>query len=408
MRASSLSIKNIFRLETLIVLYFLALLFFGKGFTKFPVIGPLYLHDAVLLLITLLAINRGKLVSRFNSIWLLLAIAVFYLVVSLLFFHLPGPIVLMAFRQFNLFLYLGCTFVTFNAVVMTSSDLWKPIALIKLISVLSVVLQCGLLIYGKLFVPNFELFGEGDYNYYSPLAVFGIITYGAMVATYEKNVYLRWIKLILVLFLSTTTGHSSAFLAVFVIILVHLFIMIKPMQRFIALGFCLGAVLVLDFLPEFRDVNASWRLLYWNHVLHNVIVDHYMILGNGFGRPFMTYDFALYLNDALHSPIMIDELYPMARYLSPPHNSLLTMCFHVGLLPVLLLLIPLRRFFVQVLMRSRPADDSVTFLVYALPGCFVWVMFNVILELPHSATFFWLVFLTTAYALKVQDKRATT
>ena len=61
------------------MLYFLALLFFGKSFTNLPVIGPLYLHDAVLLLITVLAINRGKLVSRFNSIWILLAIAVLYL-----------------------------------------------------------------------------------------------------------------------------------------------------------------------------------------------------------------------------------------------------------------------------------------------------------------------------------------
>jgi O-antigen ligase len=163
---------------------------------------------------------------------------------------------------------------------------------------------------------------------------------------------------------------------------------------------------VLEFLPSFRDVNAEWRLLYWKHVLHNVVVQHYMILGNGFGRPFMTYDFALYLNATLHSPIMIDELYPMARYLSPPHNSILTILFHVGLLPGLLLVIPLRRFFGQILLRSRSADPSVNFLVYALPGCLVWVMFNVILELPHSATFFWLLYLTTAYALKMQDRPA--
>jgi hypothetical protein len=42
--------------------------------------------------------------------------------------------------------------------------------------------------------------------------------------------------------------------------------------------------------------------------------------------------------------------------------------------------------------------------VYALAGCFVWIMFNVILELPHSATFFWLVYLTTAFALKMRGR----
>jgi hypothetical protein len=400
------SIKNLFRLETLIVLYFLALLLFGKAFTKFSVIGPLYLHDAVLLLITLLAINRGKLVSRFNSIWLLLAIALLYLLVSLLFFHLRGPILLIAFRQFNLFLYMGCTFVVFNCVVRNKADLSKPLALIRLLSILSVWLQLGLIGYGFLFVPGFSLFGESDYNYFSPLAVFGIITYSAMIPAYEKNVYLRWVKLIFALLLSTTIGHSSAFLAVFVVILVYFLTQIKPLQRFIAVGICLTAVLMLELLPSFRDVNASWRLLYWKHVLNNIVFQHYLILGNGFGRPYMTYDYALYLNDKLHSPIMIDELYPLARYLAPPHNSLLTIMFHVGMLPALLLFIPLGKFFDRILLKSRSADPSVNFLVYALAGCFVWIMFNVILELPHSATFFWLVYMTTAYALKMQDTPA--
>jgi hypothetical protein len=397
-----LRLENLFRLETLIVLYFLALLFFGKAFTKFVVIGPLYLHDAVLLLITLLAINRGRLVARFNSIWLLLAIAVVYLLVSCLFFHLPGPLLLIAFRQFNLFLYLGCTFVVFNCLVRNKADLSKPLALIRLISILSVWLQVGLIVYGKLFVPGFSLFGEGDYNYFSPLAVFGIITYSAMVPAYEKNIYLRWVKLIFALFLSTTIGHSSAFLAVFFVILVYFLTRIRPLHRFIAVGICLAAVLALELLPSFRDVNASWRLLYWKHILNNIVFQHYLILGNGFGRPYMTYDYALYLNDVLHSPIMIDELYPMARYLAPPHNSLLTIMFHVGLLPTLLLFIPLGRFFTRILLKPRSADPSVNFLVYALAGCFGWVLFNVILELPHSATFFWLVYMTTAYALKVE------
>lgn len=400
MRVSSFSIKNIFRLETLIVLYFLALLFFGKAFTKFSVIGPLYLHDAVLLLITALAINRGRLVSRFNVLWVVLGIALVYMIISLSFFHLHGEILLMAFRQFNLFLYMGCTFVTFNCVVRDRDDLPKLVKLIRLISVLSMWLQVGLLVNGFLFVPGFSPFGETEYNYFSPLAVFGIITYGAMALAYEKVQYRRWLKLLLALFLSTTTGHSSAFLAIMVIIMIHFFLLIKPLQRIIALGLCVGVVVLLDLLPEFRDVNASWRLLYWHHVLDNVVFQHYMILGNGFGKPFMTYDFALYLNEVLHSPIMIDELYPMARYLSPPHNSILSIMFHIGVLPALLVFVPLKKFFGQIVMRSHSADPDINFLVYSLAGCFVWICFNVILELPHSATFFWLVYLTTAFALK--------
>src|SRR5258707_1930831 len=111
MKKVRFTIDDLFRLEGLIVLYFLSLLFFGKIFTKFQVIGPLYLHDAVLLFLTILAINRGKIKLRFRSILILLGIAVAYLVISLLFFHLRGQMIVMAFRQFNLFVYMGCAWI---------------------------------------------------------------------------------------------------------------------------------------------------------------------------------------------------------------------------------------------------------------------------------------------------------
>jgi O-antigen ligase len=103
---------------------------------------------------------------------------------------------------------------------------------------------------------------------------------------------------------------------------------------------------------------------------------------------------------------MLDELYPMARYVAPPHNSLITIMFHVGLIPFLLFLVPLGSFFKQLLIWPQPGDPSIRFLVYSLAGCFVWIMLNVILELPHSATFYWLVYLSTAYALKMRNMPA--
>src|SRR5882757_278459 len=181
MKKIKYNIDDLFGLEGLIVLYFLTLLFFGKIFTKFQIAGPLYLHDAVLLLLVILAINRGRIRFRFRSILLLLAIAVAYLVCSLLFFHLRGQMIIMAFRQFNLFVYMGCAWILFNTCVKSGSELYKPLYLIRLISILSVWLQVSLMLYGFLFIHGFSLFGEGDYNYFSPLAVFGIITYSAMV-----------------------------------------------------------------------------------------------------------------------------------------------------------------------------------------------------------------------------------
>jgi hypothetical protein len=400
MKKVKISIDDLFRLESLIVLYFLTLLFFGRIFTKFQVAGPLYLHDAVLLALVIVAINRGKVTLRFKSILLLLCIAVAYLILSLLLFHLHGQMITMAFRQFNLFVYMGCTWILFNTCVKSGNDLYKPLYLIKLISELSVWLQVALILYGFLFIRGFSLFGEGDYNYFSPLAVFGIITYSAMALAYEKNFWWKYARFFLVLFLATTLGHSSAFLAVFMVLLIYFFTRITPLQRFVALGIVAGAVLLLKALPEFRDVNASWRLFYWQHIMHNVVSQHYLVLGNGFGKPYMTYDYAVYLNEVLHSPNMMDEFYPMARYLVPPHNSILTIFFHVGLLPGLLFFVPLRGYSRQLLLRTRSSLPADNFLLYALAGCFVWICFNVILELPHSATFFWLVFFAAAYAFK--------
>jgi hypothetical protein len=400
MKKVKFNIDDLFRLEGLIVLYFLILLFFGRLFTKFQVIGPLYLHDAVLLFLALLALGRGKFKLRFRPILLLLAIAVAYLLVSLLFFHLRGNLITMAFRQFNIFVYLGCSWLLFNTCVKSGEALYKPLYLIRLISVLSVWLQVSLIAYGFLFIRGFSLFGEGDYNYFSPLAVFGIITYSAMVLAYENNIWWKYVRYTLVLLLSTTLGHSSAFLSVFMVLLIYFFARITPLQRIMALGIVIGAVVILKALPEFRDVNASWRLFYWQHIMHNVIRQHYMVLGNGFGKPYMTYDYAVYLNVVLHSPNMMDEFYPMARYLVPPHNSILTIFFHVGLLPGLLLFVPLRGYARQLFLHAHSPESYNNFLLYALTGCFVWICFNVILELPHSATYFWLVFFTTACAFK--------
>jgi phosphate/sulfate permease len=90
----------------------------------------------------------------------------------------------------------------------------------------------------------------------------------------------------------------------------------------------------------------------------------------------------------------------MTRYLNPPHNSVLTIVFHVGLIPALLFFTPLKKTFTQLFLKKSPADANILFLVLALLGSLVWILFNVILELPHSSTYFWLVYLTTIFYLK--------
>ena len=393
--------NKLFSIEALVVLYFLLLLLFGKAFTKFQVAGPLYLHDLYLGAVTLIAINnRKKITLRFIPVLIIIGLAFIYLVFSLVYYHPTGEMLTITFRQFNLIVYLLCSYLLFNLLVKDNNAVRKTIALLLYLSKASVILQIVFIAYGYLFISNFSLFGEGEYNYFSPLIIFGIITYAAVALAYEEKVPVRFLKFLGCLLLSTTLGHSSAFLAIFCIGLLYFFMRIKPMQRLIAVCIIFTALMVLLLLPQFRDANAGWRVLYWGHVLKEAVVSKYAVLGSGFGRPFMSYDFAVYINETIHSAIMIDEYYPMARYLSPPHNSWLSFVFHIGLLPTLLFLLPLKNVGLTVMLSPLPSNRNKLFLLLAFAGCFVWVSFNVILELPHSATYFWLIYFTTAYAFR--------
>jgi hypothetical protein len=393
-------VVRVFSVETLITLFFITLLLFGKAFTKYNIIGPLYLHDISLLVITMLSLNRGKIRLRFPILLGMLCIAFIYLLISLLFFNLKGQLLLMAFRQFNLFIYATCAYLIFNSLILKSNDALKPIFLIKLIAYLSVYLQVAYLFFGYLFIEGFSIFQPLDYNYFSPLTVFGIITYGALVLAYESNIFWRFSKYLFAVVLSTTLGHSSAFLALVLILVTYLFVRITPKQRLIAVGIAIGFFLLFLLFPQFKDVNAGWRLLYWKHIIAQSMDQKYFLFGHGFGKPYMTHDYAVYIYQILGSPIMLEELYPLATYLSPPHNSILTIVFHIGLIPALLLFFPLKEVFKQLALRRASDDNNKIFLLLCIIGCFVWVCFNVILELPHSSTFFWLVYFTTAFYFK--------
>ena len=390
-----------FFLKSLVVLYFFLLLFFGKEFTKFSVIGPIYLHDLFLIIIAFLCLNTGKIYARFLPICFILLIAFLYLLYSFAIYLPHGEMIKITIRQFFIFFYLFCSLLIFNVLVRSKDDIVSVVWLIKWIAFASVILQVIFIAYGYLFIHGFSLFEQGEYNYFSPLTIFGIISYGAYVLAFEPHAVKRYGKFIFALILSTSLGHSSAFFALFVIIMVHLFIKITPLQSLIAVFIILFAILMLFLLPQFNDANAGWRLLYWKHVLLRLTLFKYGILGYGFGQPYMTPEYAEYLNEVLHSPIMLDNYAPMARYLAPPHNSLLSFAFHIGLLRSFLLLMPLRQYFKRIFFKPISDNPFLNFLPYLLSGCLVWICFNVILELPHSAIFFWLVYFSNAYFLKV-------
>jgi O-antigen ligase len=222
--------------------------------------------------------------------------------------------------------------------------------------------------------------------------MFGIINYGAYVLVFKEGA-IKWILYFITLFISTLLGHASLFLAVFMLLLLVLLIKVNLKGKLIALGIALSIVWGLTFLPQFRDANASWRLLFWGEMIDFIIFKNYAIFGEGFGRPYVSMEFAYKIRDQIGGQGFLDKSRYLERWLSPPHNSFITIALHTGLLSLLLLLYPLKGIFKFFFVNGhKSVDKTKLYITILLFSYIVWVSFNVVLELPHSAILFWLVF----------------
>jgi hypothetical protein len=364
------------------------LLLFGMGFSKFQVLGSLYLHDLLLLLLTLGSLLHFKRYFRFPYLLPIVFLSFFYLGYSL--FACPQNVGFIL-RQFAFFLYFTCSYLIFNKVA-EHTPIESFIKFIIWIAKVSVVLQLGFHAY-HFSQGNFNLLD--DYNYFSPLTVMGIVVFAAYILVYYKDGFNKYLLFGFTLALSLTLGHSSAFLAVFVLFFVLLLIRVNRTAKIIILSSTvLAMVALVIFIPQFTDVNSIWRLKYWAYALNIVFMENFGVLGQGFHHPYASQAFGYELYNQLNSALFIDKVQPDMRYLSPFHNSFISLFFHIGFLPGLLLFVPYLKIVKYVRHRDRYYDKDAEFLILALTGISVWVSLNVILELPHAALFVWLVYFT--------------
>ncbi len=366
---------------------------FGTYFTKLPVIGPVYLHDLLLLTIVLFSLLRLRTTYPFPPIIVLLTISLVYLVASLLLRSTPWSITL---RQYAIFGYCLLYYLLFNKTYpITSPD--AHIRFLKFCGWLSVLIQSAfvfiLLIQGR------NIFA--DYNYFSPAIVIGLCVATAGWLSGERNWTMKGLGLLGLLVLSATTGHSSAFLAVFMVGLTFVFLQVTLRSKSIIIAAGITMVILLwILLPQFQDANASWRMIIWDHMLRSSIVNNYGIMGNGFGVPFFDDALIQKLFSKLGSVGFFDFTKPNEVYYSTGHNYFFTLVFTVGLLPSLLVFSPFYRGLSLVLrQRQSWSPNGTEFLLMALVGASVWAAFNVVLELPHSAGFYWLIYFTTLSVL---------
>jgi len=131
-------------------------------------------------------------------------------------------------------------------------------------------------------------------------------------------------------------------------------------------------------LDPLAEINAAWRAAYWLNVF--ALWRSAPITGVGFSHDF-------YNEEPLH-------VYPFEHY--DPHNSYLALLARTGVCGLLLVVATVfvfSRLMIQVLRHA--GSDQIVFLASCLLSCFVTVgtfaSFNVTLESPYHAIFFWLI-----------------
>lgn len=372
-------------------IYIYVLLFFGLFFTKTQVFGPLYLHDLVLILFTIysLAIKPLKSVKH-ESLFIFIGISIIYLFGSIFFLGLSVELKVIALRQFMMYFYFIIAYIFYNQYIK-NRDLTPLINFLIKFGYISIFLQILYFIYLIVFNnKDFSLFD--GYNYYTHAVMFGLLNFGAYILVFKEGIT-KWAFFLITLLLSTLLGHASLFLAVFSLTLFYFLIKASLKVKLSSIFLSILCVWLLTLLPQFQDANASWRLMFWSEINRIVFLENYGVLGKGFGAPYASLSFAHELFETLGAHGFLDKSRHLERWVSPPHNSFLTICFHTGFISLLLLLYPIKNTVKHFFIKSgKIINKNKAFLVLLLFSYFVWVSFNVVLELPHSALVFWLVF----------------
>jgi hypothetical protein len=362
----------------------IALVTFGTSFSKFHVAGQIYLHDCILIALVISIILNPPRVLPFIPVTILLLFSLAYFAISLFLMRTSMELIV---RQYAIFGYLGCYYLIFTKTLGTPILQFRNF--IFLVGCLSVTIQLIYIFY--LLINGVSVLDE--YNYYSPAIVLGIIICGASVLVFVSSIGLKLVLFFFILVLSTSTGHSSAALSL--LILLGAFVLFGVSYRgklIISACGVIGLLLLYLLMPQFQDNNASFRLIAWNYTIERLIVENGGIIGEGFGIPYFDKTLILDLYDKIGSVgfFGIDQI--IEGYLSSVHNSFLTIFLSVGLIPGLLILFPFVRILQYLRRRKYVGTPYADFIFLSLIGICVWVSFNEILELPHSAALFWLVY----------------
>lgn len=377
----------------------ICLVVFGILYTKQTLFSPyLYAHDVVLTMMTAFSVWFFCKENREKSFEMLSVMAIAYLIISFIRIDFDFTNSYILIRQFMIFGYGICIYVIMNALFGIRTIKENSAKIVMYFGALCITVQMIYVIY--LFLNQVSpVFFER--NYLSPIAVMGFFIAASYVLTNFKGWLVKHGLFLLVFLMSFSTGHDSTYLSLALIYFSYIFIVCSRKYKLVLSVFLiLGVLAVIVFLPSFTDVNVQWRLIYWQDSLIR-IANNYFIFGDGFGVPYAFDETVLKLNQLYpgiqHSPVIMGD----ENYLTAPHNSFLTMAIHLGLLSLILLFYPLKPLFSN---KKLIMDREILFLSLSLLGIVVFSYFNVVLELPHASSIFWIILFVLIFKLSEKSE----
>ena len=375
----------------------LALTVFGKTFSKLQIFSlglntdhGLFAHDMLLLIIATLCLVQFRWrKNRLFFVEFVIVISLIYLVYS--FIIVEANNYFYVIRQYSIFGYMAIVYIItkhfFEEGVLKNTP-----KIILFLGFCSILIQ-------TIYSINIFLLDSLDFNQrnaYSPMIKMGIIFFSVYVVTSSKiNTIYKAPLFVFCFLISLTIGHDSVYLSLVLSASIYIFIISSKKLKFI-ISFVLIVLFftTIHYILSFTDVNANWRLIFWEDMAKR-IADNYFFIGEGFGVNLVSEETLKVLNNLMSYHGYNVSLVGEERFTNGPHNSFLTIAFHNGLISLLTLFLPLFYY----AFKLWPLKKNL-FMMLVFLGISVLSFFNVILELPHTSSVYWLVFFYLMFELK--------
>jgi hypothetical protein len=281
-----------------------------------------------------------------------------------------------------------------------SSSSFDKISINKILS----FLFCGNLILHIFYLlSKLIFFGEiSSYSYYSHASLILLSGTGAYVVFMNKFSFKQILLFFGSIFCILATSHGSLLLAFFFSFVCAIIFKnnLKPFFGFYVLPFVFLPFFLFDSNLEYIitniDENLFFRRVYWQQALESLASYKLLFFGHGLGVEYVDADFVQDLIYYFGHDNQLGNLHK--RYTLSLHNSFLSFFYHYGLIVFLVIV----NYFFFITFRFRNicySKEKIGMALSVLGGFTVWCSFNVILELPYSSSFFWILFFYCCRAL---------